>query len=81
MKKIIISNRQLTALTALYICGPSTLVIASSASAIAKQDAWLSAGIAILVGLFPLWLITFLCGRYPDKNYIEIVQLLMGKWL
>ncbi|HAN09563.1 MAG TPA: spore gernimation protein KB [Clostridiales bacterium] len=81
MEKIKITSHQLMAITMTYVCGASTIIIASSAASLAKQDAWISAVVAALFGLIVIWLNTYLGGLYPDKTYVEVIQLLLGKWL
>lgn len=80
MKNIKISNEQIKAITASYVCGASTIIISSSATEIAKQDAWISGILATIFGLLLVWFNIFLYDRYPDKTYVEILQLLLGKW-
>lgn len=81
MNKIIISNRQLFAFTSLFVCGSATLVIAASAATLARQDAWIAGIVAIIFGLATLWITSYLGGLYPNKTIIEVIQLLMGKWI
>jgi len=81
MDNIRITSHQLIAITATFVCGASTLIISSSATSLAKQDAWISVIVAMMVGLIVIWINTYLGGLYPDKTYVEIIQLLLGKWL
>jgi spore germination protein KB len=80
MDKIKITSHQLMSITAAFVCGASTIIIASSATALAKQDAWISAIVATVVGLIVIWINTYVGGLYTDKTYIEVIQLLLGKW-
>lgn len=68
------------AITAAFVCGESTIIISSSAASLAKQDAWISALVSTLIGLLVIWINTYLGGLFPDKTYIEVIQLLFGKW-
>lgn len=81
MSKIKISNLNLFILTTGLIVGPTTIGFTSSTTQLSKQDAWLSAIFAALIGLPILWINTYLGGVYPDKTFIEIIQLLLGKWI
>lgn len=79
--KMKISDHQLMAITTAFICGASTIIISSSAASLAERDAWISAIISIPVGLISVWINTYLGKLYPDKTYVEVMQLLLGKWL
>lgn len=47
----------------------------------AKQDAWLVILLAMLMGLALVWIYTELQGAFPDKNFAEIIIIILGKWL
>ncbi len=81
MNKIKISNRQLSIITTIIVVGPTTVSFSSPVAALAKQDAWLSAIFTMIVGLPVIWINTYLGGLYPEKTFIEIIQLLLGKWI
>jgi spore germination protein KB len=81
MDKIKITNHQLMAITVAFVCGASTIIISSSATSLAKQDAWISVIVAMLIGLIVISTNTYLGGLYTEKTYVEIIQLLLGKWL
>lgn len=81
MNNIKISNLQLTLITTLVVIGPTTIIYSSSVAALAKQDAWLSVIVTIIIGLPIFWINTYLGSLYPEKTFIEIIQLLLGKWL
>ncbi|MGE5474162.1 MAG: GerAB/ArcD/ProY family transporter [Ignavibacteriales bacterium] len=81
MNKIKISDYQLMIFTSGFVFGTSPLILASSIAEYAKQDAWISVIAAALIGLLFVWLNSFLGGLYPDKTYIEIIQLLFGRWI
>jgi len=81
LNKTKISNHQLMAITTAFICGASTIIISSSAASLAERDAWISAIISIPVGAIFIWMNTYLGKLYPDKTYVEVMQLLLGKWL
>lgn len=81
MGEIKITNHQLMSITTAFICGVSAIIISASITSFARQDAWISAIFAMLVGLVVIWMNTYLGGLFPDKTYVEIIQLLLGKWL
>jgi spore germination protein KB len=47
----------------------------------AKQDAWIVILIALLIGLGFVWIYTELQNAFPDKNYAEIIIIILGKKL
>jgi spore germination protein (amino acid permease) len=47
----------------------------------AKQDAWIVILVALIIGLAFIWIYTELQTNYPDKNYIEIIFLILGNKL
>lgn len=61
--------------------GNAPLLIASSVAALAGPDTWLSVIIALLAGLVAVWINSSLGGLYPDKTLVEVIILLLGKWL
>ena len=81
IEKAKITNHQLMVITAAYVCGASTLIIASSSAQIAKQDAWISSIVSALSGIIIVYINTYLGGLYPDKTYVETIQFLLGKWV
>lgn len=81
MKKAIITSHQLMTITTAFVCGASTLIISSSVTALAGQDAWISTVVATLFGLVIVWINTYLGGLYPNKTYVDIIQILFGKWI
>ena len=46
-----------------------------------KQDGWISALISVLIGAFFAYILVTLLGIFPNKNFIEILQHLLGKWI
>ncbi len=80
MNKIKISNHQLAILESIIVVGSTPLIIPSIIASVAGKDSWLSVIIAIAVGLPIVWIYTYLAGLYPEKTFVEIMQLLLGKW-
>ncbi|EPY04369.1 spore germination protein [Paenibacillus alvei TS-15] len=77
----IISIRQLTILTALFIIGSAILIIPSSLAEEARQDGWLSALLSLGLGLLVIPLYSALCRRYPGQSIAEYCELILGKVL
>lgn len=46
----------------------------------AHQDSWISILIAIIIGLLPVALYSYLKNKYPDKNIIQINKEQLGKF-
>ena len=46
----------------------------------AHQDSWISILIAIIIGLLPFSLYSYLKNKYPDKNIIQINKEQLGKF-
>lgn len=79
MSKIKITNHQMGVLTAGFTCGTTILFVSANVAAMAKQDAWISSVIAIVLGVPFVFLIVYLGCMHPEKTYIEIMQTAMGK--
>lgn len=75
-----ISNRQVFALTACFTTGSAILVISATAANMAKQDAWISVLLTLILGLIIIWPMYFLWIKYPDLTYTEVIFLSFGKW-
>ena len=78
MKNEAISERQGAILIILFILG-SVLLIGSGGTA--KQDAWISIIIAILVSSIVLLMYSRILSLYPGKDLFDILQIVMGKVL
>lgn len=75
-----ISNRQLATLIVLFTIGSSVLFIPAALTEAAEQDAWISAIVATVVGLFVVLFYAKLHQMYPKKSYFESVTHVLGKW-
>lgn len=73
-----ISKTQLLSLMLLFEIGSTTLFALGIG---AKQDAWIVILIATFISLGLVWVFTEIQKQYPDKNLVEILQSLLGKWL
>jgi spore germination protein KB len=81
MEKYKITNHQIFALSTNFTIGSTIIAISASIAELAKQDAWIAALIAPIFGIIILWLNCFLVDLYPGKNFIEIIQLVFGRWI
>lgn len=63
------------------ILATAILIIPAITAKHAKQDAWLSSLLAMLLGLPIAWLTTKLSSLYPGKTFIEITEEVLGRWL
>lgn len=81
MTKIKITNNQLFFLSAGYTCGSSIIVASASIATLAKQDAWISALITAPIGVILIYANCYLMSLYPGKTYVQIIQLVFGKWI
>lgn len=75
----IINFRQLVYLLFMLILPTALLFLPSMLAEQAKQGAWLSITFASLFGLITATVIFLLDKRFPDKNLIEINEILFGK--
>ncbi len=73
-----IGKYQLFALTVIFTIGSTTLFALGIE---AKQDAWLVILVSLIIGLGFLWIFTELQKAFPDKNYVEIIIAILGKWI
>jgi len=80
-EKIKISNRQLFSLAACGAIGGTIIIISGLMASIAKQDAWITALITPVYGIFVIWLYYSLGKAYPGMTIIGITKQIFGKWL
>ncbi|WP_155591297.1 GerAB/ArcD/ProY family transporter [Lysinibacillus cavernae] len=80
MDKEIISSRQFTIITFLYSIGTAILIIPSSITAASKQDAWVAAGIGIVLSLLIIKLFLTLANQTPSLNFIEANEKILGRF-
>ncbi|MEK4234389.1 MULTISPECIES: GerAB/ArcD/ProY family transporter [Paenibacillus] len=76
-----ISIRQLTILVMLLTIGDSILVIPPSTTHYAKQNAWISSLIGMIVGLLAIFLYSKFAKLYPNLTLIQVIQKVFGKWI
>lgn len=64
-----------------FTIGSSILVAPSLLAEVAKQDAWISAVLTILISLFFLFIYNQLVSLYPSMTYVECNEKIFGKWI
>lgn len=81
MKKTKVSNHQIFALAANCTIGTTLISVASGVASFAKQDAWIAALIAPVLGLPFIWIYYKLGKLFPGKTLIEMFNMAFGKWV
>ena len=76
-----ISRNQFAILVMMFTVGSSILILPSGLAAEAKQDAWIAALLAIVVGVALVVLYTALGNRYSTETLPEYSEIILGKWL
>jgi spore germination protein KB len=80
MVKTKLSPRQLMILASGFSFGTVPLMIPSSIAELAGPDVWLSILFGTVTGLLFIWIFAKLGELNPDKTFVEIIQLYIGKW-
>ncbi|WP_283610254.1 GerAB/ArcD/ProY family transporter [Faecalispora anaeroviscerum] len=81
MNKEIITNHQLFSLTACATCGSSIIVVASPVTELCQRDGWIASLLSSVFGVVFLLLYYYLGKLFPNKNLIQIINTVFGKWL
>lgn len=81
MKSEQISNLQFTIVTAFFTFGTSILMISSLLTIKVRQDAWIASIIGMLVNVLFILLYIVLIRMYPQLTLIQIIEVILGKWL
>lgn len=81
MSKEKISDHQLFSLTASATCGSSILVVASPVTELCQRDGWIASILSSVFGVLFILLYYYLGQLFPNKNLIQIIQCVFGKWL
>ncbi|AOZ92162.1 GerAB/ArcD/ProY family transporter [Paenibacillus crassostreae] len=76
-----ISSRQFSILISLYIIGSAILNIPSMIGSIAKQDSWISATLALAIGLIILPLYIHLGNRFSHAIFSWYTEKVLSKWV
>ena len=71
-----ITLKQLFSLIILFQIGSTTMF---SLGIAAKEDAWITIIVAMFAGFILLWIYTEIQKNYPEKNFTEIIIILLGK--
>lgn len=81
LKYVKISEKQFIVLLSLYIIGSAILVIPPIIVSIAKQDAWITSILTLIIalGIMPLYIA--LGRRYPTMLFTEFTEEILGKWI
>ena len=79
--QVTISVKQFTILVIMYTLGSSALVIPSTLTTFAKSNAWISSIIALGFGVLFVFLFSRISVVYPEKTFVEINQIVFGKWI
>ncbi|MCM3443859.1 endospore germination permease [Metabacillus halosaccharovorans] len=77
----VISARQLRILVLIFVVGSSVLYIPSILTAEAKQDGWIVSVFGSAIGLLIAKLIFTLAKIYPEMNFAQYSEVILGKWL
>lgn len=76
-----ISSHQFMILSAAVLMGTTFLPVASIVTGVSNRDGWMSVLPGFTLGIpFGLMVISLL-EQYPQKNLLQISEILMGKWM
>jgi spore germination protein KB len=76
-----VNARQMTILIIFYFIGSTILITPASLAAGAKQDAWIGAIFGVLISLLFVWFYTSIAKLYPEQNFAESLEIILGKWI
>ncbi|TVX98567.1 GerAB/ArcD/ProY family transporter [Paenibacillus cremeus] len=76
-----IAGRQFGLLVFFFIVGNSFLLEPSYLVPEAKQDAWISSLIGIVIGWLLVWLYNSLGSKFPVQTLTEYSEMILGHWL
>lgn len=76
-----INSRQLIIFTALFTIGTSLLVNPAHLSSMVKQDAWIASIWTSCLNVAYLLIYILLINKYPNHNLLQIVDIILGKWV
>jgi spore germination protein KB len=81
MEKGMIGLRQFTFLVTLFTVGSSILISPAGLAAQAKQNAWISAIVAVCLGLLTVNLYHVLIKQFPRQTLVEMCEAIFGIWI
>ncbi|GGD09328.1 GerAB/ArcD/ProY family transporter [Pontibacillus salipaludis] len=76
-----INLRQFLLFLFLFVIGTSILLSPSSLANIAKESAWLSVVVGMMIGVAIILFYLLISIWYPDHNIVDLNRLLFGKWV
>jgi spore germination protein KB len=76
-----ISPFQLGVAVFMFALGSAAVLMPSILSSIAKQDAWISVLLGIIVEILFISLWNRLSRKYPNESMIQVSERILGKWL
>ncbi|MDO0823976.1 GerAB/ArcD/ProY family transporter [Desulfosporosinus nitroreducens] len=76
-----ISSHQFMVLGAAVLMGTTFLPIASMVTGVASRDGWMSVLPGFAVGIPYSLMVISLLEQYPQKNLLQISEILLGKWI
>ncbi|NMA69704.1 MAG: endospore germination permease [Desulfitobacterium sp.] len=76
-----ISTHQFIKLAAALVLGQSFLSAGSLSTMIAGRDGWIATFLGFLAGIPFILLALSISFRYPGKNFLQITEQVLGKWL
>ncbi|XGY92758.1 endospore germination permease [Bacillus sp. RS11] len=80
MEKEIISSRQFTIITLLFTVGTAILIIPSSVTSAAKQDAWIATIIGVGLSFLLVKLLVTLGNQTPTLTFTEANEKILGRF-
>lgn len=76
-----ITSHQFKLLVVLFTIGSAILYIPATLAGDAKQDAWIAGLLGVLFSILLVILYNALAYRFPDMNFAEYSEIILGKWL
>jgi len=76
-----ISPHQFMTLGAAVLLGTTFLPIASAVTGVAGRDGWMTVLPGLAVGIPYGLMVLSLLAQYPNKNLLQISEILFGKWI
>lgn len=76
-----INGSQFKILVILCFIGSSILLAPGTLSSEAKQDAWISSILGLVISLLLVWLYNSLGNLFPNMTLLEYTEKIFGKWI
>lgn len=76
-----ITNNQLFSLMAMSNIGGAILFVPALLAAAVKQDAWISALLAVALGTIVMWIYWYLGSLCPSATLLDMIIDILGKWI